>query len=49
MTGANPICQMGKSTYKMELNKMYPKLKALDGNRKATGETINFKEALPVE
>jgi len=28
---------------------MYPKLKSLDGYRKAVGEIVNMKEALPVD
>ncbi len=27
---------------------MFPKLKALDGYRKATGEIVNMKDALPM-
>jgi hypothetical protein len=47
MTNPNPICQMGK-TYQTQCYKMYPKLKALDGYRKATGDLVNMKDALPM-
>jgi len=47
MTGPNPFCQMGK-TYQTQCYKMYPKLKALDGYRKAAGELVNMKDALPM-
>jgi hypothetical protein len=47
MTAPNPICGMGK-TYQNQVYKMYPKLKALDGYRKAVGECVNMKEALPL-
>jgi len=46
MTAPNPICGMGK-TYQNQVYKMYPKLKALDGYRKAVGDCVNMKEALP--
>ena len=47
MTGPNPICAMGK-TYHNQMYKMYPKLKALDGYRKASGDLVNMKDALPL-
>lgn len=37
---------MGK-TYQNQCYKFYPKLKGLDGYRKAAGEMVNMKEALP--
>ena len=47
MTSPNPICGLGK-TYQNSCYKMYPKLKSIDGYRKAVGDMANMKEALPV-
>lgn len=44
--GANPYCAKG-DTYKNQVWKMFPKLKALDGYRKAVGDIVNMKDALP--
>ena len=45
MTSPNPICS--QSTYKAQVYKIYPKLVALDGYRKAVGEIVSMKDALP--
>ena len=44
MDGANPCCSQNYAT---QVYKHFPKLRALDGYRKACGTLVNMKEALP--
>jgi len=47
-TCQNPGCTDGKK-YKDACFKMFPKLRALDGYRKAAGDVVYMKDALPGE
>ena len=47
MTGQNMICQM--PGYEAKVFKIFPKLRALDGNRKNVPMNYNMREAVPEE
>ena len=47
LTGACPICDTSKKAYTSKIYKMFPKLRALDGNRKNVEGDINLKECIP--
>ena len=47
MSGQNVLCSM--PGYESKVYKIFPKLKALDGNRKNVPMNYNMREALPEE